>query len=160
MGIILNLDKIPTREENIVPYELLLSESQERMLIVAKAGHEEEVKAIFARWDLQAEVVGHVTNDGLFRTQWHGEEGVRIPVSALTDDAPVYDRPIAPQQTSSTGSTWISRRFRYRPTMAKCCCACSPRPTSPVKSGSIANTIRLSAGTPSCNRALTLPSSV
>ena len=96
MGIVLDLDKIPTREENIIPYELLLSESQERMVIVAKAGREEEVKAIFARWDLQAEVVGQVTDDGLFRTQWRGEEVVRIPVSALTDDAPVYERPIAP----------------------------------------------------------------
>ena len=96
MGIVLNLDKIPTREENIIPYELLLSESQERMVIVAKAGHEEEVREIFARWDLQAEVVGEVTDDGLFRTQWHGEEVVCIPVSALTDDAPVYERPTAP----------------------------------------------------------------
>jgi phosphoribosylformylglycinamidine synthase II len=96
MGIVLNLDKIPTREESIIPYELLLSESQERMVIVAKAGHEEEVKGIFARWDLQAEVVGQVTDDGLFRTQWHGEEVVRIPVSALTDDAPVYERPATP----------------------------------------------------------------
>ena len=96
MGIVLDLDKIPTREESIIPYELLLSESQERMVIVAKAGHEEEVKGIFARWDLQAEVVGQVTDDGLFRTQWHGEEVVRIPVSALTDDAPVYERPATP----------------------------------------------------------------
>jgi phosphoribosylformylglycinamidine synthase subunit PurL len=95
MGILLNLDKIPTREADIIPYELLLSESQERMLIVAKAGHEEEVKAIFTRWDLEAEVVGQVTDDGFFRTQWHGKEVVRIPVSALTDDAPVYERPTA-----------------------------------------------------------------
>jgi phosphoribosylformylglycinamidine synthase len=96
MGILLNLDRIPTREADIIPYELLLSESQERMLIVAKAGYEEEVKAIFTRWDLEAEVVGQVTDDGFFRTQWHGEEVVRIPVSALTDDAPVYERPTTP----------------------------------------------------------------
>ncbi|MBM4255205.1 MAG: phosphoribosylformylglycinamidine synthase subunit PurL [Deltaproteobacteria bacterium] len=96
MGILLNLDRIPTREADIIPYELLLSESQERMLIVAKAGHEEAVKAIFTRWDLEAEVVGQVTEDGFFRTHWHGEEVVRIPVSALTDDAPVYERPTAP----------------------------------------------------------------
>jgi phosphoribosylformylglycinamidine synthase len=65
------------------------------MLIVAKAGCEEEVRAIFSRWDLQAEVVGEVTDDGLFRTYWDGEEVARIPVSALTDDAPVYERPMA-----------------------------------------------------------------
>ncbi|MBI3756528.1 MAG: phosphoribosylformylglycinamidine synthase subunit PurL [Deltaproteobacteria bacterium] len=93
MGIRLNLNTIPTREDNISPYELLLSESQERMLIVAKAGCEEEVRTIFSRWDLQAEVVGEVTDDGLFRTSWDGEEIARIPVSALTDDAPAYERP-------------------------------------------------------------------
>jgi phosphoribosylformylglycinamidine synthase len=93
MGIRLNLNAIPTREENISPYELLLSESQERMLIVAKAGCEEEVRAIFSRWDLQAEVVGAVTDDGQFRTFWDGEEVACIPVSALTDEAPAYERP-------------------------------------------------------------------
>ena len=92
-GLLLNLDVVPTREEGISPYELLLSESQERMLIVAKAGCEDEVRAIFARWDLQAEVVGQVTDDGLFRARWQGNEVVRIPVTALTDDAPVYERP-------------------------------------------------------------------
>ena len=95
MGILLYLDAVPTREEGISPYELLLSESQERMLLVAKAGCEEEVRTIFARWDLQAEVVGQVTDDGLFRTRWQDEEVVRIPVSALTDEAPVYARPVA-----------------------------------------------------------------
>src|SRR5262245_6826950 len=63
------------------------------MMIVAKAGCEDEVRSIFSRWDLQAEVVGEITDDGLFRTHWQGEEVVRIPVSALTDDAPVYERP-------------------------------------------------------------------
>jgi phosphoribosylformylglycinamidine synthase II len=92
-GLKLNLNAIPTREDNISPYELLLSESQERMLIVAKAGCEEEVRAIFSRWDLQAEVVGEVTDDGQFRALWDGEEVVRIPVTALTDDAPLYERP-------------------------------------------------------------------
>lgn len=94
-GLLLNLDIVPTRETGISPYELLLSESQERMLLVARAGCEEEVRAIFARWDLQAEVVGEVTDDGVFRSRWHGEDVVRIPVSALTDDAPVYNRPTA-----------------------------------------------------------------
>jgi len=92
-GLLLHLDTIPVREDGITPYELLLSESQERMLIVAKVGGEEEVRAIFARWDLQAEVVGQVTDDGLFRTHWQGEEVVCIPVASLTDDAPVYERP-------------------------------------------------------------------
>ena len=95
-GFSLNLDTIPVREAGISPYELLLSESQERMLLVAKAGCEEDVRAIFARWDLQAVVVGQVTDDARFRAQWQGQEVVSIPVSALTDGAPAYERPAAP----------------------------------------------------------------
>ncbi len=95
VGIVLNLDTVPTREAGITPYELLLSESQERMLIVAKEGCEEAVKDVFATWDLQAVVIGEVTDDGLFRTTWRGEEVVRIPVSALTSQAPAYERPAA-----------------------------------------------------------------
>lgn len=92
-GIVLDLDTVPTREAGITPYELLLSESQERMLIVAKEGGEEAVKDVFATWDLQAVVIGEVTADGLFRTTWRGEEVVRIPVSTLTSQAPAYERP-------------------------------------------------------------------
>ena len=92
-GIVLNLNAVPTREAGITPYELLLSESQERMLLVAQEGHEEAVQEVFATWDLQAVVIGAVTADGLFRTTWNGEEVVRIPVSALTSQAPVYERP-------------------------------------------------------------------
>lgn len=92
-GVLLHLDAVPTRAEGITPYELLLSESQERMLLVARAGCEDEVRTIFARWDLPAEVVGEVTDDGLFRACWHGEEVACIPVASLTDEAPVYERP-------------------------------------------------------------------
>ena len=92
-GFVLNLDAVPTREDGISAYELLLSESQERMLLVAKAGCEDEVRALFSRWDLPAVVVGRVTDDGLFRAAWQGREVVRLPVSALTDAAPAYERP-------------------------------------------------------------------
>ena len=95
-GLRLNLDRIPTREAGITPYELLLSESQERMLLVAKVGCEDEVRSIFARWDLQAEIVGEVTNDGRFRAEWCGQDVVDIPVAALTDEAPAYERPASP----------------------------------------------------------------
>lgn len=101
-GFSLNLDTIPIREAGISPYELLLSESQERMLLVAKAGCEEDVSAIFARWDLAAVVVGQVTDDGRFRAQWQGTEVVNIPVSALTDEAPAYERPAAPPNDLAT----------------------------------------------------------
>jgi phosphoribosylformylglycinamidine synthase len=92
-GIELDLDAVPLREDGMTPYEILLSESQERMLLVARAGTEDAVRAIFARWDLQAEVIGRVTADGIFRARWHGEEVCALPVAALTDAAPVYRRP-------------------------------------------------------------------
>jgi len=96
MGILLDLDRVPLRERGMSPYEMLLSESQERMLIVARRGGEEVVQRIFAKWDLDAAVIGTVTDDGLFRASFQGEEVARIPIVALTDEAPVYQRPAAP----------------------------------------------------------------
>jgi len=93
MGIVLELDRVPLREEGMTAYEILLSESQERMLLVAQAGHEAAVAEVFARWDLEAAVVGRLTDDGVFRARWRGEEVCALPVAALTDAAPVYRRP-------------------------------------------------------------------
>ncbi|HXG52969.1 MAG TPA: phosphoribosylformylglycinamidine synthase subunit PurL [candidate division Zixibacteria bacterium] len=92
-GIEIELSRVPTREPGMTPYEILLSESQERMLLVAKKGTEDEVKRIFDKWDLDAVVIGSVTDDQLFRAFFNGTEVARIPVSALTRDAPVYRRP-------------------------------------------------------------------
>jgi phosphoribosylformylglycinamidine synthase II len=92
-GIALDLDAVPLREDGMTPYEILLSESQERMLLVARAGTEEAVRAIFARWDLQAEVIGRVTDDGVFRARQRGEEVCALPVAAFTESAPIYRRP-------------------------------------------------------------------
>lgn len=89
-GIEMDLLKIPRRETGMTPYELMLSESQERMLVVAKKGKEEEVKAIFEKWGLEAVVVGQVTDDG-FMTLCEGEQVVaHIPAKALTDACPMY----------------------------------------------------------------------
>ena len=93
MGMVLELDRVPLREEGMTPYEILLSESQERMLLVAKAGREAAVQAVFARWDLEAAVVGRLTDDGVFRARWRGAEVCVLPVAALTEGAPVYRRP-------------------------------------------------------------------
>ncbi len=93
MGIVLDLDAVPLREEGMTPYEILLSESQERMLLVARAGREAAVQEVFARWDLEAVVVGRLTDDRTFRARWRGEEVCTLPVAALTDAAPVYRRP-------------------------------------------------------------------
>jgi phosphoribosylformylglycinamidine synthase II len=92
-GIEIDLSRVPLREAGMNAYEILLSESQERMLLVAKQGTEEEVKKIFDKWDLDAVVIGRVTGDHLFRALFDGVEVARIPISALTKEAPVYQRP-------------------------------------------------------------------
>ena len=94
-GIIMHLDRVPIRESGMSPYEIMLSESQERMLIVAKKGREQEVISVFERWDLNAAVVGEVTDDGMVRLQWEGREVARIPVEPIATEAPLYDRPMA-----------------------------------------------------------------
>jgi len=94
-GVRMELDRVPVRESGMTPYEIMLSESQERMLIVAKKGREEEVVRVFERWDLNAAVVGEVTDDGFVRLIWHGEEVAAIPVDPISTEAPVYERPIA-----------------------------------------------------------------
>jgi len=92
-GIEIELSRVPLREEGMTAYEILLSESQERMLLVAKQGTENEVKKIFDKWDLDAVVIGRVTGDHQFRALFDGVEVARIPISALTKEAPVYQRP-------------------------------------------------------------------
>ena len=94
-GIRMNLDRVPVRESGMTPYEIMLSESQERMLIVARRGREDEVVRIFERWDLNAAVVGEVTDDGFVRVFWHGKEVATIPVDPISTEAPVYERPMA-----------------------------------------------------------------
>jgi phosphoribosylformylglycinamidine synthase len=92
-GIELDLDAVPQRETGMTPYELLLSESQERMLLVAKAGKEDEVFEIFDRWDLDAAVVGRVVEGGRMKVRWHAETVVDIPVDPVAASSPELDRP-------------------------------------------------------------------
>ena len=96
LGIAIDLDRVPKREANLSPYEILLSESQERMLIVARAGAEAEVMRIFAKWDLDAVTIGAVTDDGMLRVSAAGQEVVSLPIEPLAHGAPVYERPFAP----------------------------------------------------------------
>src|SRR5207302_4632892 len=93
-GIRLNLDKVPVRESGMTPYEIMLSESQERMLIVAKRGREQDVIKIFEKWDLNAAIVGEVTGDGFVRVFSQGSEVAKIQVDPISTEAPVYDRPM------------------------------------------------------------------
>ena len=95
-GIELDLTHVPRREPGMTPYELMLSESQERMLMVAKAGKEEECLRICRKWDLDVAVVGKVTGDGLLRVLDQGQVVAEIPAKALADDGPKYERPYSP----------------------------------------------------------------
>ncbi len=94
MGIDLQIDLVPRRETEMTPYELLLSESQERMLIVAQKGKEKEVEDIFRKWDLDVVRIGKVTDGGKFRILDHQRTVADIPVESLTAEAPVVHRPI------------------------------------------------------------------
>lgn len=92
-GIEIDLDLVPQREENMSAYELMLSESQERMLIVAEKGKEKELIDIFKKWGIDAVVIGKVTDDGLLRVKHRGETVAEVPVKYLAEETPVYNRP-------------------------------------------------------------------
>jgi phosphoribosylformylglycinamidine synthase len=107
-GIEIDLSLVPQREQNMTAYEMLLSESQERMLIVAHKGREREVIDIFRKWDLDAVVIGRVRDGHNMRVVHEGETVADIPVSALTDEAPLYERPmVRPSPKSKDRSAGI-----------------------------------------------------
>jgi len=91
VGVEIDLSLVPTREPGMTPYEILLSESQERMLVVAKADRVKEVQAIAAKWELGATAIGRITDDGLYRATWGEQVVVEIPGQRLIDDCPVYE---------------------------------------------------------------------
>src|SRR5690606_30190261 len=97
LGIELNLDAVPVREERMTAYEMMLSESQERMLMVLHPEKEAEARKIFEKWELDFATVGKTTDDLRFRVLFEGEEVANLPIKELGDEAPEYDRPwVAP----------------------------------------------------------------
>jgi phosphoribosylformylglycinamidine synthase subunit PurL len=92
-GVEIDLQYVPQRETGMTPYEIMLSESQERMLLVADKGREDEVFRVFRKWGLDAVTIGHVTPDGILRVKDHGRVVAEIPNRGLADEAPLYDRP-------------------------------------------------------------------
>jgi phosphoribosylformylglycinamidine synthase len=96
VGIEIELDRVPQRETGMNAYEIMLSESQERMLLVAESGREQEVLRVFEKWGLDAVIVGRVISGGRLRVLEHGQLVADIPNAALTDDAPLYNRPMTP----------------------------------------------------------------
>ena len=93
LGIELDLDKVPVREERMTAYEMMLSESQERMLMVLHPEKEAEARKVFEKWELDFATVGKTTDDLRFRVLWQGEEVANLPIKELGDEAPEYDRP-------------------------------------------------------------------
>ncbi len=98
VGIELELDRVPCRETGMTPYEIMLSESQERMLMVLRPGREAAAKAVFDKWELDFAVIGHVTDSGRMVLKMHGVIVAELPVAPLAEAAPVYDRPWVPTQ--------------------------------------------------------------
>jgi len=92
-GMIMNLDQVPAREEGMTPYDFMLSESQERMLVCAKKGKEQEIIEIFEKWDLDVAVIGEVTDTGNMELFWHGEKVCDMPIAPVSEEAPILDRP-------------------------------------------------------------------
>jgi phosphoribosylformylglycinamidine synthase len=108
-GIEIDLAKVPQRETGMTPYEIMLSESQERMLLVAEKGHEPEVLAVFKKWGLDATVVGEVTDGGLLVVKDHGKVAAKIPAHPLAEEGPVYKRPMAePAPRKESEKDWFT----------------------------------------------------
>jgi phosphoribosylformylglycinamidine synthase subunit PurL len=108
VGIEIELDRVPQRETGMTAYEMMLSESQERMLLVAERGHEAEVLRVFRKWGLDVVEIGRVTSDGKLRVLHHGEIAAEIPADALAEQAPVYQRPIAPPKPAAARDARVS----------------------------------------------------
>ncbi len=96
MGVELDLDSVPMREEGMTAYEIMLSESQERMLMVLKPGREDEARAVFEKWELDFAVIGHLTDSGRMVLKRFGAVQADLPIAPLADAAPMYDRPWVP----------------------------------------------------------------
>jgi len=108
-GIEIDLAKVPQRETGMTPYEIMLSESQERMLLVAEKGREHVVLAVFKKWGLDAVVVGQVTEGGIARINNNGRVAAEIPAHPLAEEGPVYQRPIAaPAPRKETAGDWFT----------------------------------------------------
>jgi len=95
-GIRLELDKVPMREEGMTPYEIMLSESQERMLMILKPEKEPLARKIFEKWELAFATIGTITDTGNIELMWHGETVANMPIAPVSTDAPMYDRPYVP----------------------------------------------------------------
>ncbi len=117
-GVEIDLAKVPKREPGMTPYEILLSESQERMLIIAKRGKENIVREIFAKWDVPCAEIGRVTDDGMMRVRSNGSVAAEIPAKPLAEEAPIYEREARKLTAAAAGFRRIRSCRRYLRTSA------------------------------------------
>src|SRR5881296_3738366 len=110
-GIEIDLAKVPKREPGMTPYEILLSESQERMLIIARRGKENVVREVFEKWDVPCAEIGHVTSDGMMRVLNNGEIAAEIPAKALAEEAPLYSREAQKPTTEITENAELLKKI-------------------------------------------------
>ena len=153
VGVEIDVAKVPQRETGMTPYEIMLSESQERMLLIVKRGREHEVERIFEKWDLHAVQIGEVTADTMLRVKHHGTVVADVPNRALTDEAPsITGRSRRPPAASRCIRFRAprSRRCRARPTRCSRCCR---RRRSRASAGSTSSTTTWCARTRSRRRA-------
>lgn len=128
VGIELDLDRIPIRESGMVPYEYLLSESQERMLFVVTKGREQEVIAIFERWGLHAVVAGTVIEAPIVRILFQGQPAAEIPALALAENTPIYQRDLLPEPPEYARTAWAWAEDQLPPCTLKGCSTASGDP--------------------------------
>ncbi len=119
VGIVLDLDRVPAREQGMTTYEYLLSESQERMLLVVRAGREDQVMAHFHRWGLHGAVVGQVVEEPMVRILHHGELAACVPAAALAHDTPVIHRTLQKEPPAALRSAWSWRPEHLPPASAE-----------------------------------------
>jgi phosphoribosylformylglycinamidine synthase II len=110
-GIEIDLAKVPKREPGMTPYEILLSESQERMLIIARRGKENVVREVFEKWDVPCAEIGRVTTDGMMRVRNNGDIAAEIPAKALAEEAPLYSREAQKPTTEITENAELLKKI-------------------------------------------------
>jgi phosphoribosylformylglycinamidine synthase II len=141
VGVEIDTGLVPTREPGMTPYEILLSESQERMLVVAEPPRVAEIEAVCAKWELAATPIGQVTDDGIYRVRHHGVVVAAIPGQRLVEDCPIYE-PEARESEAARARRAAAPIRAPRPISRARCPSCSARPTSPASGGSTSSTTR------------------
>jgi phosphoribosylformylglycinamidine synthase len=151
-GMHVELDRVPLRDSTLAPEEILMSESQERMMAVVEPDDVDAFLAICAKWDVDATVVGEVTDGDRLQIDWHGERVVDVPPRSVAHDGPTYHRPFARPSCRTRSRPTAPRPCPARPPATSCAtrsCGCSPRRTSATSPGSPTSTTATCRATPS-----------